>query len=501
MNPAAKILATLSLAAAMIGAGTGVHAAPGATDLPDIGSPADSILTRSKAETIGRSMVVRLREQGLLLEDPELHEYINSLGSRLAAHAHEGGHRFRFFVVNDSAVNAFALPGGYIGINSGLILQTKTESELAGVLAHEIAHVTQNHIARRAQAQGRASVLATAAVLASIVVGAATGADPETIQASAMAAQGMAVQQTINYTRENEYEADRVGVRTLAEAGFNPQGMPDFFETMGRLSGSMANRIPEFLLTHPVSATRIAETRGRVEKMKPGPVYESPEYPLMKARLRVLHAASGRDAVDWFESRIERLDDEEQTPESLRYGKALALLKAGKPDQAVPVMYDLHMENEASIPYYAGLGQAQVASRQGAEGLLTFQQAMGLFPRNVPLTVRYAEALMVEGQYDEAHKVLLDLFNLVPPTPPQVQLIANAASAAGDTAESYYYLAEYHLMSGQVTLAAQKLQLALGVPGTSDIQRSRFQARLNEITPYLPKKQRPRPMDQSRRAG
>ena len=160
---------------------TAVSGADPHRDLPDIGSPADTVFTRSQAEAIGRSVLRQLREQGSVLEDPEIAEYISDLGQRVASQAHESEHTFNFFVVNDDAINAFALPGGYVGINSGLVTATRSESELAGVLAHEVAHVIQKHIARRIAGTGRSSMLATAAVLAAILLGAGGDAVPAVI--------------------------------------------------------------------------------------------------------------------------------------------------------------------------------------------------------------------------------------------------------------------------------------------------------------------------------
>ena len=207
-----------------------------ANELPDIGTPADATLTLNDEYQIGLMIVRGLRDQGQIVEDPEISDWIQSLGSRLAAQTQDGGQNFRFFVVRDPGINAFALPGGFIGVNQGLITATANESQLASVLAHEVAHVTQRHIARSIRAQGRQSLASAAAILAAILIGAATGAG-DAVQAGIAIAQGTAAQQRINFTRANEYEADRVGIGLLAAAGFDPQGMPDFFETMSRRSG------------------------------------------------------------------------------------------------------------------------------------------------------------------------------------------------------------------------------------------------------------------------
>lgn len=459
-----------------------VTAAAGADphrDLPDIGSLADTVFTRSQADHIGRSIVHQLRQEGSVLEDPEIADYIWSLGHRIAAHAHEGDQRFDFFVVDDNAINAFALPGGYIGINSGLITATRSESELAGVLAHEIAHVTQKHIARRISATGRTSILATAAVLAAIMLGAGGDAVPAAI----MSAQGLAIQEQINYTRSNEYEADRVGLHFLAQAGLDPMGMPSFFEVMSRDAGSPGTRLPEYLQTHPLSSARVAETRNRAERTEPREVYESPAYNLMRARIQALNARSADQALARFRADLQREGDR-ATP-ATRYGWALSLMRAGRYDEAVPVLERLRADDEATVVFHSALGEALILAGRREEGLAVFAHAARLFPRNRPLTVRYAEALIRTDHFDEAHVLLLDLFNNVRPTPPQVRLIANAADAAGEKAEALYYMSEYHLLTGQLPMALEKLRLALLEPEIQPWQESRFEARIAELEPYL----------------
>ena len=189
-------------------------------DLPDIGSPASSALTLDDEYHIGLQVMRQLRDEGQIIEDPEATEYLQALGSRIVAQATgDSAQRFSFFFVRDNTINAFALPGGFIGVNYGLVLATRNEAQLAGVLAHEIAHVTQRHIARRVRSQGRQSIATMAAILAAILIGAATGSSDAALGGISMA-QGAAMQQQINFTRANENEADRVGMGFLAAAGF-----------------------------------------------------------------------------------------------------------------------------------------------------------------------------------------------------------------------------------------------------------------------------------------
>ncbi len=477
-----KAIAILFLSAALtLGAASRSLAEP--EDLPDIGSPAQAMLSLEDEYQIGRMIVRGLRDQDQILEDPEVSEYIRSIGAKLSSQANEGAMRFNFFVVKDNSINAFALPGGFIGVNSGLLLDTENESELAGVVAHEVAHVTQRHIARSIAAQSRQSLVSTAAMLAAILVGVAGGGDAA--MAGVAAAQSLSIQQRISFTRANETEADRVGLGILARSGFDPQGMPTFFETMSRRAGSSEINIPEMLRTHPVTSTRIAETKERAAQLNVKPEPDSMSYALMRERLRVLSTPAGEDAREYYAAII---GNEPDATSAQVYGRALALMMSGQAAKAVPIFQRLRDADPTVVQYHTALGQAQLMAGKGDNSLGTLQRAMKLFPRNIAVTVRYAESLMQLGDSKRAHEVLLDLFNVVPPTPEQAKLTALAANAAGDVADSYFYMSEYHLMSGDLPLAINQLQLALAVPKITDVQRARFEARLEEVQQALPKR-------------
>lgn len=478
----ARFVITLLAFLVSLGAGAGNVA----EELPDIGTPANTTLTPDDEYQIGAMIVRGLRDAGGIVEDPELTEYVQSIGSRLSSHAQDGRHRFQFFVVKDSGINAFALPGGFIGVNAGLVLATANESELAGVLAHEIAHVTQRHIARSIQAQSRSNIVSTAAMLAAILIGATTGAGGDLMQGAVAVAQGAAAQQRLNFTRANEYEADRIGIGTLAAAGFDPGAMPAFFETLGRRSGLAGSHVPEMLQSHPVTSARIAESRGRAAQYTVKAAPESTSYGLSRERLRVLTLPPGTDARAYYDK---ILDGIESPDDSHRYGKALSLMASGAPEEAIPILQGLSERHDDVIHYRSALGEAQILAGMTNESLTTFSRALELFPRNVPLTVRYAEALMRAGQARRAHEILLDLFNTVMPTPEQCRLIALAANSAGDVADAYYYMSEFHVLSGDLMLAINQLQLALGVPDLTDVQRERFRARMEQLREYLPKRE------------
>jgi predicted Zn-dependent protease len=475
-------------------------------DLPDIGSPASSTLSIDDEFHIGLQVMRQLRDEGQIIEDPEATEYIQALGSRIVAQATgDSAQRFSFFFVRDETINAFALPGGFIGVNYGLVLATRNESQLAGVLAHEIAHVTQRHIARRVRSQGRQSIATIASILAAILVGAATGSGDATMGGIAMA-QGAAMQQQINFTRANENEADRVGMSFLAAAGFDPYGMPDFFETMGRRSPVLAtsrNALPEILQSHPISTNRIAESRARAAQFKDlKPTAESVSYMLTRERLRVL-GTPAEDNVRRYYS--ERREQQTQTVGE-RYGEALASFQAGNARAALDSLTYLAREYPQVPMLQSTLGQALMNAGAQEESLATFKRALDLSPRNIPLTMRYAESLMKAGDAKTAHAVLLDLFNNVAPTPEQIRFTALAASSAGDTGDAAYYMSEYHIATGNLPLSVAQLEMALAAPNITTVQRGRFQARLDEVREVLftdrkrrdRKREEPKPNDDGR---
>jgi beta-barrel assembly-enhancing protease len=469
------------------------------TDLPDLGSPAAAILSKADEYRLGAMVAHELREQNGLIEDPEVSEYINGIGQRLASQSAMGGEYFHYFVIRDTTINAFAVSGGFVFINGGLVLATSTESELAGVMAHETAHITQHHIARMLADQSKQSLTTVAALIGAIVLGALGGGGQATEGAIA-AAEGMAVQHQINFTRDNEWEADRVGIGYLAGAGFDPYGMGSMFETMSRHIGLAATYIPAMLIDHPVDTDRIAEQHARAAQFPPRTGKDSESYPLIRERVRILTATGDVDMAAQYAQKIANGEDNLGN----RYGEALALMNSNRAEEAVKILTPMVQHHEGLTLLYAALGQAQTKAGHTDAALATFKHAEELFPRNVPVTVRYAETLMAINRPAEAHTMLLDLFNNVEPTPDQIRLTALAASAAGNPGDAYFYMGEYQLANGDLNLAAQQLTLALAAPNISAIQRQRYRARLDEVRDYLASTRKRRLVDntdQQRRGG
>jgi predicted Zn-dependent protease len=476
-----RLLARLFPAAIAVSLTVATGAVSAQTELPDIGNPAAASITVDEERQIGEMITKQLRDQGKIIDDPEVDEYVQSLGMRLASQATDPATRhFQYFTVREPGINAFAIFGGDIFCNYGTILASGNESELASVLAHETAHVTQRHLARAVNAQSKQGIEQAATILGAILIGVLAGGGGQAMEGLVAAAEGAAIQQQINFTRAQEYEADRVGIGFLAAAGFDPNAMANFFEQMSRREGLNDAWVPEMLRDHPVTGNRVAEARARAAQYERRKPVQSVGYALIKERLRVI--TTPREELMHLYSDI----GAEHEPElDKSYGQALTLMAIGRPAAAVSILEPLVAHHQGNTLLYAALGQAQMAAKEPKEGLATFETALELFPRNVPLSIRYAEALMSAGRAREAHLVLLDLFNNTEPTPPQIRLTAMAASAAGDTGDSFYYMALYDLANGDLTLSAHQLQQALAAPNLTIVQKERYQAQLDEIRDYL----------------
>ncbi len=450
------------------------------SQLPALGSAASVALPKREQFQIGYSMMLQMRAAHQLIEDPEVEEYLNSIGKRLAAQSDKGAANFHYYCVDTPVVNSFAAPGDFVFINSGLILFTKTESELAAVMAHETAHEVQNHIARKLLNAHKASIESLASMLATILLGAASGSG-QAVEGGIVASQGLAAQEQIDYSRSVEEEADRVGIELLAAAGFDPEGMPDIFQRLMNMEGIQDSWVPAVLIGHPITTDRVAYSRARAAQFPPVPDTSSPDYYIIKERVRVLTAPSSENLVRYYAERIAR----GHRGIGVEYGYALALMRAGHARRAVTLFAKLLAAHPELHLLYIALGQAQAKAGEMEQSLATFAEAKRLFPLNVPVTVRYAQTLMLDGKDAEAHRILLDLFNLVDPTPNEIELTARAASAAGDLGDAYYYMGEYQLTQGNLPLAIKQYEIALGMPHLNYVQRQRISARLKEVKDYL----------------
>lgn len=445
-------------------------------NLPDIGDAAGGALPAEEERRLGEAFMRELRQKVNIVQDPEINEYIHSLGYRLASNSDNDTQDFTFFVVEDPTINAFAGPGGYIGVNTGLILATQSESELASVLAHEIAHVTQHHLARTFEKANQLTLAAAAALIAAIIAG---SQNSQLGQAAIAAAQAGSAQAQINFTRGNEEEADRVGVQTLARADFDPRSMPAFFERLQHLTRFSGPRLPEFLSTHPVTESRIADARNRAEQYPYRQVEDSITYHLMRARLTLLSDKDPRQSVKRYAESLK--SGQYRNEEAARYGYTLALLANGEYEGARTEVRTLLAKDKESLPYQIALAQIEMASGHGNAALKIYADALDLYPGNNPLTLLYARTLLQVGQAAKARDLVRAQSRNRSPDPELYKLLAEAAGEAGSKAEAHQALAEYYYLNGQTDAAIAQLNIALGLKDTDFYQTSQIEARLKQF--------------------
>ena len=447
-----------------------------AVDLPRIGDRADSVMSPAEERRLGQQVMNAIRAQGLIIDDPEINSYIQEVGQRLVAQTDQPDQAFNFFVIRDPSINAFALPGGFIGINSGLLLATDDESELAGVLAHEITHVTQRHIARRIEATRGVDMAASAAILAAILLGAG---DPNIVAGAISGGMAASVQNMINYTHAFEHEADRIGIQLMAGAGFDPEGMARFFAKMDEKSRFREGGISDFIRTHPVTSARITEARDRARQIGEVEPSDSMSYLLVRASLRVSSARRAGDAAAYYREQAGLREGPRRV--AALYGLALARHAAGDSGPAEELLAELVRENQQIPALRTALARVQIARNRSEQAHETLAGALEIFPRNPALSIEYAGLLLDQGDAEKAHTLLGRIDTPGQPTLRVRRLQAHAAEATGRNVDAHIYLADYNMMRGNLQEAINQLELGLSREELTEMQRERLQARLREL--------------------
>jgi len=507
--PTSSIALALALAAAST-------AAPAQQRLPDIGSSADTLLNPAQQREYGQMLLAQLRHYDYVLDDPLVDGWLRQMGGRLAATSDQPEQSFTFFMIKDRSVNAFATLGGYIGTNAGLVLMAEREDEVAGVLAHEIAHVTQAHVLRGAERAQRDSVPILLAMLGALAA-ASQGGDSTTNAAMAAlaSAQGLMIQRQIDYTRSNESEADRIGMRTLSRSGYDTDAMASMFERMQALSrtnqGGERERMPDYMRTHPVTTTRISEARQLAEQhgrggrgvlatsalagnnpllppgLRPGGLdgaAAGSQFGWARERLRALSANTPSEAIAEYGrlARAGRLDDAQ------RYGLAVAQIRANRPEQAARELEVLLERHPGDT--WLQLGLAEAESRQGRHDSADarYEDLVRRMPRNRAVVLGYAEAL-VERNHAAAGRRAQDILRPLMPgsteDPVFHRLFARASEIAGDPVRAGEAWAEAAFLSGRAEQALVQLNTLRRRDDLDYYARARIDARIAAITPTV----------------
>ncbi len=445
-------------------------------DLPDIGTVAGSTLTVDQELQYGDAYMRMLRSNQPLIEDPVLAEYLSSLGHKLVANAKDVKTPFTFILIRNRELNAFAFFGGYVALHSGLFLYTQTESELASVMAHEIAHVTQRHLARSMEEQAKRSPATMAALAGSLLLAIAA---PEAGIAALTATQAGSIQGQINYTRANEKEADRFGIETLAKSGFSAQAMPTFF---ARLADQYryASTPPAMLLTHPLPEDRITDSRVRASSYSQTNPDSSIDFQL--ARTRIIARYSGLDdanILDWLERQKKKRPGEFST--AYEYGTALVYLNSNRLEEAETILQKLLEKDSNNRFYLDSLSDVYIAQHKYSNAIDMLQSALERSPKNQVLTVNLANVLVEKQDYAEAIKILQRYTHDFANNTIGWQLLAEASARSGDESEELAARAELLALKADWNQAIHYYTQASQLAPLGSLLQARYDARIDQL--------------------
>jgi len=446
-------------------------------ELPDMGSSINKVLPLNLEQQLGDYYMKVLRQQLPIINDPQIRNYINELGFRLVSSNEDTKDRkFYFFVINDPTINAFAMPGGYIGINTGLIQNAESESELAGVMAHEIAHVTQRHLARRLEQQQQMSIPTMLATLGSIIV---LSQNAEAGMAALTGIQAGTAQMMINHTRTNESEADRIGIVTLANAGFDPSGMSRFFEKLQQFTRYSGNRLA-FLSTHPLSQNRITESRDRARNLKVNRRGNNFNFYLLKERLSSFLPRDFKPVKRAYEEKMSNYQ-KNKIPNAIEFGYALTLRHLSEYTKAETILHRLQKRYPENQYFSLALAELQIASGKPELARNSLEEPYQLNPGNDSITMLYARALIESKEITKALDVLYEHLPRVEREPSIYEIMAEAQSKNGLFKEVHESTGQYLYYSGDLQGALAQFKMAMNGRSNDPYFNSRLLARIRNI--------------------
>lgn len=424
-----------------------------AEGLPDLGDVSQADISPQQERQIGEQSMFEIRADKSYLDDAEVNDYLNQLGYHLASNSSEPSMGFEFFAINDHAVNAFSLPGGFIGVNTGLILIAQSESELASVLAHEIAHATQHHVIRMIANQKVDSLASMAAIAVAIL---SARSNPQASQAAIAGAQAGSIQRQLNFTRSFEEEADRIGLSILQKSDFDVHAMPAFLGRLEKATRLLEGNVPPYFRTHPVTSERIADIANRVQQVPFRMVADGLSFHLVQAKLQVAEKTP-QEAVDFFSNALGPRKYGNQTAQ--RYGLVLALLRSGQFVRARQELLPLQQQ-EARNPMIAALG-GQVRQANNESGIAGYyRNATQNFPQYRALSYDYAGLLLKAGRYEETLKLLNEQITSHPDDARLYEFQARSYAALGRVQEEHHALAYAAVLHGNLRGAIEQLELA-----------------------------------------
>ena len=446
-------------------------------NLPDLGEGAGAVLPPIIERRIGEGIMREIRaKEPSYLDDPEISDYLNQLGSRLVAAVPGARQDFEFFAIRDPSINAFALPGGFVGVHTGLLTVAESESEVASVLGHEIAHVTQRHIARMLGQQQTMQLPGLVAMVAALLLGRSR---PDLAQGAIMAAQGAMISTQLAYTRDYEREADRIGFQTIDKAGFDVRAMAAFFEKMQRNTRVQDDgSVPGYMRSHPVTTERITDAQARAANMPYRQHPDSLDFHLVRAKLRA-ESMEPRDAVIEF---TEAVGDQRYANETAaRYGLAIALLRAKRPADAQAALKRLGDRVKESAMFTTLAARIRLAQGDGAGALAILKEGATRWPERRSVVLTYADVLAAQGKNAEALSVLEPQVRLYPRDERLHEREAQAFAALGKRLRQHQAQAEVYALRGSLPAAIEQLQLAQAAGDGNFYELSTVEARLKEL--------------------
>ena len=434
--------------------------------LPDLGVAGGNLISLEQEQVIGREFMRSVRHSLPILDDAIVTAYLQNLGERLISQIDGYEQKVTFFLVKDPSINAFAGPGGYIGVHAGLILSARTEGELVSVLAHELSHVVQRHLVRSLENGQRMELTTMAAMIAAILIGSQNAQAGQAVLTGAMA---NSAQTQLSYSRLHEQEADRVGLTMMTRAGYSPQEMVSFFETLQSANRYAGLRSLELLQTHPLTLSRIADARNRAAQISTGTAGDDLTFQLIKARVRVLTG----DSIYLLRQQTA----EEIPAAAVQYQQALNWLKEKEYAKARKALKQLIESDEQRLLYHLSAIEIELSANQPKAAHALLENALNLFPNNLSLIEMLAKTLMQEERPAEASALLAEQLRYAP-SPRLYNMHAQAAKAAGQYADAYQSLAELYYLDGNMPQAISSLDQALKEGGKTEYERLAMEAKL-----------------------
>lgn len=451
-----------------------------AAELPALGDASSGTVSPEKEHRLGRAWLRALRSRTPIMSDPLIHDYVEYLLYRLAEHSQLQDRRLELVIIKSPALNAFAVPGGIVGVNAGLFINAQTEQEFSSVIAHELAHLSQRHYSRNVDEAKRKQIPSMAALLASVVIAATVGGDAGI--AAMTATQAAMLQGQLRFSRQNEQEADRIGLLTMVNAGMDPQAMASMFERMLASQRLLGSRPPEFLLTHPVTESRVADARSRANQYPKGEYQDQIEYYLMRNRILLKFESSAGHAVKQFEAELD--NPKPMLAKAARYGLALAYKESHLEEKANKMLAPLLAEEPNRISYIVAFAEINQDPKKLKTVEALLRKNLELSPENHSLSLSLAKNLNLQQRYQESEAILLQLSKARPNDPNVWYELAEIHGLSGNILGVHQARAEYFILTGNMDRATEQLEFAR-VKASGNYQLSaKINQRMRDVQNY-----------------